>query len=532
MSHDIKSLRDALQIFSKSSPQAIEVERKVGSEDIYKQYLYIETPIEADFRERLEALKSGEILFLCGSSGDGKSAILTRYSRKYANRVTFHLDATHSFDPHQDAISTLDQLFKKDKESSVPLVVGINIGMMGNYAEGGSFENDDIKESMRSYLAGSRGAENHFFLYFEDYSKFQFGEEGPLSDFAKSIMQRLTAGQENPFFALFKEDVRIQNDAKLQANFRLLTLDSVQNVVVDALLKARLVKDQFMTARSLLDFLYHLLTGPGYIFDNLFSTSDNDLLQRMAFFDPSALRTKRIDQFILQLDLGLVEDGFKLFKERLEDFGISGLDNPASYIRLFYLLRQTDDFVDNYHLIFKEDFSNSLVDYYSVAWNLHTSFDGDKAKQIKLQKQFYSDILLNAVRHYMNRNASGLKKRQYFIADYNDCTMAASLDLKPDFVAIKNDTSNRLGVFNAYLKIEDSTLSKIPININLLDLMIKLNHGYRPNKHDKNTVVILDELVDEIVRVANQSSNLLIFDGDDSYEISNQDDEIFEVSGV
>lgn len=93
------NLREALNVLKKSSPQAVEVERPDRSRDILKKYLYIETSIERDFRKRLESIESGQIIFLCGSSGDGKSAILTRYSNEYAHKANFHLDATHSSAP-------------------------------------------------------------------------------------------------------------------------------------------------------------------------------------------------------------------------------------------------------------------------------------------------------------------------------------------------------------------------------------------------------------------------------------------------
>lgn len=91
-------LLDALSLLSKSSPYAVSTER--SKDDVrlstYKNYIYIETPIEEDFRKALFQSKQGDIVFLCGSSGDGKSEILTRYSKKYQVTKDFHLDATHS----------------------------------------------------------------------------------------------------------------------------------------------------------------------------------------------------------------------------------------------------------------------------------------------------------------------------------------------------------------------------------------------------------------------------------------------------
>jgi DNA phosphorothioation-dependent restriction protein DptF len=57
-------------------------------------------------------------------------------------------------------------------------------------------------------------------------------------------------------------------------------------------------------------------------------------------------------------------------------------------------------------------------------------------------------------------------------------------------------------------------------------------NGYRPNKHDKNTVVLLDELVDQISDIATSSNTLVIVKNDKRYTVKNIDDEDIEVSGT
>jgi DNA phosphorothioation-dependent restriction protein DptF len=84
--------------------------------------------------------------------------------------------------------------------------------------------------------------------------------------------------------------------------------------------------------------------------------------------------------------------------------------------------------------------------------------------------------------------------------------------------------------FRMYFKIADETIF-IDANINLLHLMQRIVDGYRPNKHDKNTVVILDEIVDSIAEVANSANTLYILRNDQRIKISS-DGEDFEVSGL
>ena len=84
--------------------------------------------------------------------------------------------------------------------------------------------------------------------------------------------------------------------------------------------------------------------------------------------------------------------------------------------------------------------------------------------------------------------------------------------------------------FHMFFKIGEETLG-MPANINLLHLMQRIVDGYRPNKHDKNTVVILDEIVDKIAEVANSSNTLYILKKEQRIKITS-DGEDLEVSGL
>lgn len=92
-------LRQALSVLSKSSPYAVSTERSelISSElENIKNYLYIKTDIETDFKTHLTSLSptDSKIIFFCGSGGDDKSEISTTYSPDFSKRTRFHLDAT------------------------------------------------------------------------------------------------------------------------------------------------------------------------------------------------------------------------------------------------------------------------------------------------------------------------------------------------------------------------------------------------------------------------------------------------------
>ncbi|TNY94550.1 DNA phosphorothioation-dependent restriction protein DptF, partial [Vibrio parahaemolyticus] len=129
------------------------------------------------------------------------------------------------------------------------------------------------------------------------------------------------------------------------ANYTLLGLESVQKNIIALLLKARLIKDQFLTARALLDFVFQILAmEEGYLFDNLFSGADNELLEHIQSFDPSNIHTRKIDEFVLQFGLGIEEEGFSQLKEQVKRLGVFDVSNAASYLRMVYLLKDEEQF--------------------------------------------------------------------------------------------------------------------------------------------------------------------------------------------
>jgi len=527
--------KSVLSVLSKSSPYAVRTLNQNGDsiEDRIKEYLFITTNIERAFKEALIDATEDDIIFLCGSSGDGKSEILTRYCEMamFKDRYAFHLDATHSFSPTSNAIQTLDKLFEDNRSSDKTLVVGINVGMLGNYAEEGAEQHNDIKSSIKSFLDDSVHHKNHQFLDFEQFPKFVLRQEGYTAEFVKALFQKLTAPNHNIIRDHFEHEKMLLNvaDKQLCANYELLSNEAVQSSVIELLFKARLVKDQFLTARALLDFIFHLLAGPGYLFDNLFTGSDNELASKIVDFDPANIRTQHIDKFILSRSLGLPDHDFEVFVEALSLNGFTKGLKPESYLRLFYLLKNAE-FANNYHYSFSDDFQQELIKKYSEVWHLHCHFDGTDEHKLAL-RQYYKDVAIAAIHKYNNRNAPMLGKGEFFISEHNGFQLAADLELKAHVPRIVEDKETKTSHFNTYFKVGKRVV-KLPTNINLMSLMLRIVEGYRPNKHDKNTVVLLDDLVEQIAEVANGASTLHILNKNSRFKIANDDFDEFEVSGL
>lgn len=511
------SFLGALSVLSKSSPFSVKTvtQREPDQYDEYKNWLYIEQAIEHDFVTRLSQAEKGDILFLCGSSGDGKSEILTRAYRRFEDSVRFHLDATHSFQPHQSAIQALDQLFDETASQNVPLAVGINIGMLGNYVQEGADKHVEIKQAMQHFLDGENDGSRFAFFNFESYPKFRFSKQGEaFADFALLLMQRLTdSSEKNPFHRAAKAWRNAGGDTRLLANYQLLSVSGVQRHIVNNLVKARLQKDQFMTSRTLLDFLYHLLTGPGYLFENLFNSSGNELSERIAEFDPTLLRTKELDQFVLHYELGLIDDECHAFVAALKELDI-GLDtsngvHAEALIQLFYIA-QDADLGNNFHRRFAGEFGDEALTEYARLWHLHQAFDDSPEMRTEIRKS-YQALLVAGIIRYANRNSPDLPKGLILLGEFNGTKVGAEVDITPDYKRLMAYAGkNGLSKFEVAIRIADQPLQSFPVSLNLLQLLQRLNEGYRPNKYDKNAIVLLESIVERLRDIAKSSPRLTL----------------------
>ena len=543
------TLRNALSVLAKSSSFSVTTVtyRQKDEFDQLKEQLFVKQEIETELQRYLEIAKPGEIIFLCGSSGDGKSEILTRCQSnlRYQQRFNFHLDATHSFAPRQSAIDALNDLFSNHHQYSSPLLIGINTGMLANFTREGAECHLAIRTAIDSFLSADQEESRPYrswncsFFDFEHYPKFQFNEKKQYSSFIKTLLDNLTRNDDSNLFQfIFRHDETVNPELKEVANYKLLCLPGVQDVLITQLFKVRLIKDQFVTTRTLLDFLHHLLMGPGYLFDNLFTGAENDLIKKISDFDPARLHTYEIDQFILRYELGLVDPELDDFLAALAPLHIRfdrQCVNPgdaASLIRLFWLL-QDESLGNNYHQKFSVFFNESLFEHYSEIWHLHKNYTAD-SEQKKALNRFYTSELIAGIQRYANRKAPELsmQKEEFFLGEYGGVKITAPVELKPDWEAIRNKNTAHPTGFDVHLKVGQNSLLPVRIGLNLFELLNKLNNGYRPNKYDKNAIVLLDEIVDLITEQAKSSSEIKFYAGGRRVYRAKADDDMITISGM
>lgn len=512
---------DLIDTLSKGSATAVTtLESNVAELNALKEYLYVTTPVEQALRVELDKnIQTPRIIFVCGSSGDGKSELFRRIHATYSSKVRFHLDATHSFDPHKDAIQTLDDQFSAFKASSQSLVVGINIGMLGNYAADGNPTHIDIKAAITTYLENG-GADSSVcaFVDFRNYPKFKITEQDVDAQFIGQLLKRLVSSEStNPFFVAFQ---RTNKNSRLARNFSLLQVTEVQERVLDVLLHAHLRYDQFLTARTVLDVVHRILTGDGFLFDNLFRLSGSDLLDALQRLDPCTKRSKRLDLFRIRTKLELFDPDFQAFREIAHKYIGTNRLEPSSWIRLFYLMQDVD-IGNNYHQMIAEDLKEDLFDEYRRFWLLNSQYDGSKSLRIHL-REFYKDVLIRGVISFANRIAPEIKKDRLFLGKLNGYAMSARANLQPSLGRIAITAgSKELRHFEVILNLDEIELPPVRVTVAFLELLRRIIRGYRPNKHDKTSVVVLEELVETVTRHIRASDSLFIQYGKQEWALRN-----------
>ncbi|MCG5961075.1 DNA phosphorothioation-dependent restriction protein DptF [Acinetobacter baumannii] len=503
---------DAISVLSKSSSYAVSTENDLDAElSSIKSDLYVVMPIEEHLFELLNSVTedSKKVIFLCGSSGDGKSELLLRAREKFSQTyIKFHLDATHSFAPHDSAVDTLNKLFYEYEVGNHSLVIAINIGMLGNYAA--EAKNKEIGSILKKYLEEKQASDGYEFLSFEDYPKFEITKDGYNAEFVTKILKKIT----NPESLLFKvysesKDTGLKSlEKRIFINYHLLCFDEIQQVITNLLLKVRLFRNQFITSRTFLDFIYELVVGDGYLFDNIFSSKNNEILEKLKEFDPVFLKTKLIDRFLISYQLKEINKDFENFKKEIfEKFNIDDLDNANSYIRLFYLLKFYN-LTHGFHNNFEADFSEKLLNDFIEIYRCHKFLKDDNIL-IKKLRDYYNNDLVTSLRNYINRKSPYLGADQYLIREYGDCQVIANLKFSADLNMLKENVSSISGAsFYVFLKVKDCGEIDFPVDINLFELLMKLKSGYRPNKNDRSVVILLNEIISRILALGNKTKEL------------------------
>ncbi|WP_415892543.1 DNA phosphorothioation-dependent restriction protein DptF [Neptuniibacter sp. PT8_73] len=513
-------LRKALSVLSKSSPYSVSTLRTgvPDQQQRSKDYLYVTSDIDTEFNAGLENSQEGDLLFLCGSSGDGKSEILTKACKDpNFSHIKFHLDATHSKTQHGSAIDCLDNLFDEYNSSGFTLAVGINIGMMQKFIKFGSEKHQNIKDHLEKFLQnrhikGFKTGKASFYD-FESYPRVSFENEEISSAFIKKFLDKLTAPENgNPFWEAYIKDESLGHSHA--QNFKLLSDDRIKKGIVNLVGSIRLYDEQFLVPRTFVDFIYKLITTDNSdgLIGNLFSNLDNDISLKICSHDPIKKRSRYLDDFLLSkatksLNQETIDCSYYLNT-------ISGI-NLSNYglIRLASIV--SDSIAEKFPAsLLSRIHCNSIQSKYL---SLHRIFKLDLISESNedILSEIIDDSFLPSVIKYINRSAP-IDLNGYIICrDLDGFFVCNKLEIYLDIEEIENSKSVNPEFLTLPFIINDKNTISLDLDINLLSLVERIKSGFLPNRNLLNSYAKLDEFIRDIILASSKSEEVKVYKKDE-----------------
>jgi len=507
--------RTALGVMSNASPYAVSTLRKKEDADYLltiKNYLYIKPPIETDFTQALRSHKAGDIFYLCGSSGDGKSEILTNVYKEFSSKIDFHLDATHSKGQHSSAIDCLDELYDKYKSTHKALSVGINIGMMQKFIKYGASRHQDIKETLNEFfdnrhIKGFKLGNSQFFD-FECYPRITFTNEKISSEFVTDFLNNLTEEKtDNHFWLAYLEEKKV--NSVVANNYEILSRPAFKDSLVELFGLTRLYEEQFLTPRTFVDYIYQILTleHPDGIVGNIFSKFDNELSHKLSSIDPNGNREESLDDFYLAYATKTLSN------ELLQDIEFlcqqSGLRLSAQgVVQLGYMLRE-DELLHSLPSELKYRTTQLEKRYYLALIDIYSKENLDK----KDENTFFDiveDVLLKAIFTYANRKLKSPNFSYIVSREVNQFIICNKTEIQADLDWVEKHHL----LSTDYLPIPIIVNGKPPftfdLDLNILSLAISICEGFKPNRHQLGVLTKFDELVAHVIQKTSDSDSMKI----------------------
>lgn len=510
------NLQEALGVLSRSSKYSVSTLRTDNTVDelqALKDHLYITPDIQNDFEQALSQAESNDIICLCGSSGDGKSEILTQLYKKFNHLVEFHLDATHSKSQHKSAIDCLNEKFDEFKSNSKPLAIGINIGMLQKFIKQGSERHDDIKKTFEEYFENRHNkgfnANNITFYDFECYPRLQFSSQQITSNFISKFLQKLTEKTSvNPFWKYYQ--LENKSTSYVAKNFDVLSLTSFQNKLIELFGFARLMEEQFLIPRIFVDFIYQILTKENEdgIIGNVFSRFDNEFSHCFAKVDPINSRNSGTDSFYLEFATQTLSKEVQKDIDLLSSLASISL-SPQGVIRSSYLLSDEGLSSQLAHFSNKSYLQKALDNYLCLI----DIFEKDELSETDEDSylNIVEELLVNSVLDYANRLLPSKVDGFIVSRKIQDLSICNKVYIQADLDWVENHQLTSTDVIPIPLIINNEHFFIFNIDLNTLVQAVYISNGFRPNRQNLEVIAKFDELIGHIVdRTVNTESMKLI----------------------
>ncbi len=553
-----------LSKLKKSSKESIEDSN--GFKDKFKKYMHVEREIQHELEDKLEELSnkdSAQLIMLSGSVGDGKSHLLSYMKYKHPELMenfSIHNDATESFDPNLTAIETLTKVLEPFSDENInksneKLILAINLGILSNLMDDENMKNSysklfDILNNLdifdHSTVTTNITEDFLTIINFSDYQLYEIHEEGVTSDFISSLLDNVTDySEENPFYLAYDKDLKNNLHTPIIYNYQMLMNSEVKEIIVQTLIKCIIKNKKIISTREILNFIYEIIVPAefkiysdmsdvsNYVDDllpNLLFNTENrsDILREISSQSPADIRSEKIDKFIISLNTLNI-------KKVLEDY----FDDDYLEFKFFkeFLLSKT----------YKSDKSKQKIIKESLIYFL--LFFGNE----NIKKSFIDEIYNDYLRYLYYYNYQPRKTRKLFVMIKSSISAwrgsikrdhviinelpnfiiskRISIDFKPNKVSetkFKNNFKNYIS-FNIIVNndscdedfcIGDScemqNCVKLNVDYLLFEAIKKINKGYKPNKNEKENLIVFDDFIDELLSKKGDNELSILYKANES----------------
>lgn len=477
------------------------------------------------------------------------------------SQFRIHNDATESFDPQKNSIDTLADVLEAFSDEKIAtshdkLIVAINLGVLNNFIE--SEYADEQYTKLKEFILNSNVFDsntittsldhpNFNILNFADYKPFELTKDGPESSYLTQLFQKITAEDENnPFYQAYQLDKQEQVAKPLLINYEMFSSPSVQQQIIQLIIKT-IVKDKvIVSTRAILNFIYDILV-PNHI-DELTTTDFADilpsllpnllfdgheksyLLRMVANHDPIHLRIQEVDEKLIEFHNTL--DPRSFFKETIDDpTAQTWINELESIDDTTILARNTKRILSELFIRASFLFSSKLKGYfqdeiYDNYMNyLYAYNTGQKPLLQTLYKEVHRAIFL----------WKGSPKNNYIFLDDDSShiRIAEPISLKPAVITVTNDKQEVIDRFVTSLKAGFTCdpyeeIHEVEIDLPLYEMIMKVLNGYRLNKKDRDDSIKFIDFIEKLLPYGKQSEEIFIIDLENQITFNIQYDDPFE----
>ena len=271
-------------------------------ENKFKDYMHVKRNIEFEFRDVIRKINQNLnkcLVLLCGSSGDGKSHMLSHIKyfdeEKLLEGYELYNDATESEAPDMTAIDTLARVLEDfsdlciDNGKEKKLVVAINIGTLINFItspQGKKFKKLGKYVKEQEIASGRNKAygyvENSMFQHvsFSDYQMFTLKKDGVGTDYLEELFGKVfSQNDNNPFYTAYtmNYDCAMASKCPVRMNYELLMDTNIQKAIIKRIVEVVIKDKAIVSTRDVLNLIYEILVHPDFDYNTLCGSGTSDV---------------------------------------------------------------------------------------------------------------------------------------------------------------------------------------------------------------------------------------------------------------